>query len=70
MLMWILLTGVSSGLGWTICAVKYDTFDNSCNVTYLRRNHSEQGVGHDVIKILNFCVIQCKFNRCLKTNQL
>ena len=23
------------------------------------------GVGHDVIKILNFSAIQCKFNRCL-----
>ena len=25
-----------------------------------------RGVGHDVIKILNFSAIQCKFNRCLK----
>ena len=24
------------------------------------------GVGHDVMKILNFSAIQCKFNRCLK----
>ena len=26
-----------------------------------------RGVGHDVIKILNFSAIQCKFNRCLKS---
>ena len=27
----------------------------------------KQGVGHDVIKILNFSAIQCIFNHCIKT---
>ena len=31
-----------------------------------RGKYYSRGVGHDVMKILNFNAIQCKFNRCIK----